>query len=241
MAQGEALQTFQTTSWSLIVSARASPADLDSLMRQYWAPVYAYIRRTGKTPDDAADLTQDFLSSVVMGRQLLEKADPKRGRFRTFLQAALRNHLIDRHRASRALAREIKTSFLPDDEGARAIAEPSESDDPNVAFNRQWAARVLAMALERLETHCRRDGLEPHWRAFDANVIQPTLSAVSPRPLAELASAVGATGPEQVSSMLHTVRRKFRLTLREVVSETVDVGVNVDDEIAELKKFLGIG
>ena len=92
---------FQTTSWTLIVRARASRADLQELLSVYWSPVYAYLRRRGHDPHDAADLTQGFLSEVVLDRGFVERADPARGRFRSFLLSALRKFVIDEHRRVR--------------------------------------------------------------------------------------------------------------------------------------------
>src|SRR5689334_18689682 len=89
---------FHTTTWGLVLSARADPGALELLLRAYWSPVYAFIRHKGYSQHDAADLTQEFLSEVVLGRNLLVKADPARGRFRAFVKSALRNFLIDQHR-----------------------------------------------------------------------------------------------------------------------------------------------
>lgn len=92
---------FQTTHWSLVYGARGDRAHLEQLLRQYWSPVYAFIRRQGYGGHDASDLTQDFLAQVVIGRDLVGKADASRGRFRSFLKQALRNFLIDQHRSGR--------------------------------------------------------------------------------------------------------------------------------------------
>ena len=94
----ETASRFQTTSWTLIVRARASRADLQELLSVYWSPVYAYLRRSGVDPHDAADLTQGFLSEVVLDRGFVERADPERGRFRSFLLSALSKFVIDEHR-----------------------------------------------------------------------------------------------------------------------------------------------
>ena len=54
------------------------------LCKIYWRPVFAFIRRLGHSPPDAQDLTQDFFVMVLKG-QLLQRANPARGRFRSLV------------------------------------------------------------------------------------------------------------------------------------------------------------
>lgn len=240
MKQPETASRFQTTSWTLIVRARASRADLQELLSVYWSPVYAYLRRSGHDPHDAADLTQGFLSEVVLDRGFVERADPSRGRFRSFLLSALSKFVIDEHR--REFGREGKRPkmLIPSDPEALAQAEPNILADPAQAFERQWAATVLDIALQRLEEACHRDGLAPHWQVFEARVVHPALSGAEPASIDSLVTSFDARGPEEVSSMLHTVKRKFRQVLRDAVAETVDDTADLELELGELRRFLAV-
>lgn len=53
---------FTTTHWSVVLAAgdaqssRATQA-LDTLCRTYWYPLYANVRRRGRSPQDAEDVT----------------------------------------------------------------------------------------------------------------------------------------------------------------------------------------
>src|SRR6058998_3691806 len=83
---------FATTHWSVVLSAgrsttRASAA-LEQLCQTYWYPLYAYVRRRGYPPHDAQDLTQGFFARLLE-HQSLAKADPNKGRFRSFLLGAI--------------------------------------------------------------------------------------------------------------------------------------------------------
>ncbi len=98
MEPGQTAASFQSTLWALVLGARGDRHALEQLLRSYWSPVYAFIRRQGYSGHDASDLTQEFLSQVVLGRDLVGRATPERGRFRAFLKQALRNFLIDQHR-----------------------------------------------------------------------------------------------------------------------------------------------
>ena len=72
--------SFQSTIWSLVLGARGDRAHLESLLRSYWSPVYAFIRRQGYAGHDASDLTQEFLTQVVIGRDLIGRGWGRRGR-----------------------------------------------------------------------------------------------------------------------------------------------------------------
>jgi RNA polymerase sigma-70 factor (ECF subfamily) len=229
---------FESTQWSMVLAAPDDPRLLDLLIRRYVEPIYAYVRRAGHRPEEAGDLTQDFIATVLLERGLIDRADPARGRFRTFIKTALANFLIDQHRRATARARRPASPLIT---GLRLDAlEPSERDDPAAAFDRQWAASVLSGALERVEADCRACGQQAHWTAFSASVIEPTLRHTAPPPLADLARRLGASDSAQVSSMIQTVRRKFQRTLRKVVEETLADPSHTEEELRELRGFLTI-
>src|SRR5215211_7621758 len=84
---------FQQTQWSLVRRAASldspdSRVALEALCRTYWSPIYAFIRRQGHSPHDAQDLTQEFFARLLSSKSIV-RADPRLGRFRTFLLGAL--------------------------------------------------------------------------------------------------------------------------------------------------------
>jgi RNA polymerase sigma-70 factor (ECF subfamily) len=222
-----------------VLSARGSRADLELLLRAYWSPVYAFIRAKGFGHHDASDLTQEFLAEVLVGRDLISKADPLRGRFRSFLKSALRNFLIDQHRRSSSKRAAPNAPLTSVDSGPEA-PDPATRDpggEPAAAFDRQWAAAVLAIAIERTEAACKQDGMEQQWAAFRAVILAPLTGRVKPPAMDALAERLGAASPAQVSNMIQTVKRRFRRMLQQVVSETVTDPQDVDDELASLQRF----
>src|SRR4051794_39048667 len=91
--------TFNTTHWSVVLAAgRAECAEatvaLEKLCQTYWYALYAFVRRQGYDPPDAQDLTQEFFRRFLE-RNYLERADPGRGRFRSFLLGCLKNFLAN--------------------------------------------------------------------------------------------------------------------------------------------------
>ena len=99
---------FLTTRWSVVVSAQGkgsgdTSAALEALCRAYWYPLYAYVRRLGRSAHDAQDLTQEFFARLLE-KEYLRAADRAKGRFRTFLLVALKRFLAnewDRQRAQK--------------------------------------------------------------------------------------------------------------------------------------------
>lgn len=242
--------------------------EMDGALRAYWSPVYAYIRRTGKNRADAEELTQEFVRQVVLGRSLFARADADKAKFRTFLRAALRNFLVDMATSKAAKARHLERSISADVgtrggvvSGGVGFPEPAENDDPDLAFDRQWAAGLLTAALDRTKAHCDRSGLVDHWRLFEMAYIEPLRRGTGlvdggGTPAGEGAGSMGSGGgghaghaaamgldPSKAESMVQTVRRVFKRTFRAVVAETVKEGGGedrVEEEIRYVFAALGL-
>lgn len=88
-SEASAPGAFPETRWSLILRAgglQGSRADTvwNEIGRIYWYPIYSYIRRWGKLPEEAEDITQ-LLFYEFLRKGSLEGADPVRGRFRVLV------------------------------------------------------------------------------------------------------------------------------------------------------------
>jgi RNA polymerase sigma-70 factor (ECF subfamily) len=90
--------TLETTRWSIVIAAggddSAAARALSALCDAYWYPLYAYVRQRGVPAEDARDLTQAFLTSLIE-RQDLKHVSQEQGRFRSFLLASLRHFLAN--------------------------------------------------------------------------------------------------------------------------------------------------
>ena len=90
---------FNSTHWSVVLlagqaeSPQSSEA-LEKLCRTYWFPLYLFVRRQGHNPEDAQDLTQKFFARLLERRDF-ETVAPGKGKFRTFLLAALPHFLAN--------------------------------------------------------------------------------------------------------------------------------------------------
>lgn len=152
---------FQKTSWELVRSAR-EPRAMDELIRIYWKPLYYFIRQKGFDNEAAKDLVQDFLADVLE-RNTIAKADPVRGKFRTFLLAALSNFIKDWHKASARLKRGGGRFMysLDFNAGERQYAlEVASGETPETVLNRAWARSTLEECISELA------GNPTHLQAF---------------------------------------------------------------------------
>src|SRR5271156_4365813 len=149
---------FPTTRWSRIgrVGDQGDPearAALEGLCRDYWFPLYAFIRARGHSSDESEDLVQGFLADLLE-RGDLARLDQSKGRFRAFLRAACDHYLSNRRDHDRAAKRGGAVSIVSidrrDAEG-RYEREPSHQMTPERLFEREWALALLARVLDRLE------------------------------------------------------------------------------------------
>ncbi|MFI4896716.1 MAG: hypothetical protein ACIARR_02705 [Phycisphaerales bacterium JB059] len=209
----------------------------DEAMRRYWPAVYAFLRRSGFGRERAEETTQAFFADVVIGRSLLERADPGMGRLRTLLLSALKRYLIDLHRrevARGSLAR-LPAEAIEREEGNWAEAELEGSD----AFDRRWASAQLEESMRRCEAHYRSSGKGAHWEAFEDRVVRPAVGSGAPTPLLELAPRLGFRGPADAAAAVQVVRKRALILLREVVSETVRDKDEIEREYRDTLRLLG--
>jgi RNA polymerase sigma factor (sigma-70 family) len=226
---------FETTQWSLVIAAANSTASnaesaLAQLCEIYWFPVYAFIRRTGASIDDARDLTQAFFLKVLE-KGYLKDARAERGRFRTFLLTAVRHFLANERDAARALKRGGGAEHLPlefDDGERRYQLEPADQQTPEHLYERHWALTVMDRGMARLAA--RYTDAERR-RTFHA--LRPLLIEQDVAAYAGTAAALGVTeGALRVA--LHRLRRSYAASLRDVIAETLDREDEIDAELEHL-------
>lgn len=230
-----ARRTFATTRWSLILDAAnaGSPRQdvaLATLCESYWPPVYAFIRRSGKSPDDARDLTQAFFMRVLE-KGFFGDADRTRGRFRSFLFSSVRHFLANQHDWAVAHKRGGGAPVLSlefDDGERRYSLEPADEATPETLYEREWAHAVLTSAMTRVEQRYAESG-----RGELFARLRPYLTGDEPGSYAELAAAGGGT-PGQLRVAVHRLRQDYGRALRETIAETVEKPEEVDEELKYL-------
>ncbi len=228
-------QPFPETSWALVLACgdRGDPAyrtSLEVLCRRYWAPVHSFVRRyRSEHVEDARDLTQSFFVSLLE-RGTLGVADAERGRFRTFLCAALRNFLTNERRASRALRRAPGAGVVSIErlrEGDATFEIPDRcSPETDEVFLAEWRQAVVANALGELRRDARRQGKEP----FVDFLVGYDLERVEARlTYRDLAERFGVS-ESRVTNGLAWARREFVRRLREEIANQTVGDVELERE-----------
>ena len=231
------------TNWDLIRDAAGnsptSQASLEEVARRSWPAIYAFIRASGRSPDDATELTQGFICDVFLSRHLLEKADQTRGRFRTLVMGSVRNYLADMHRRKTATTRAPKHGTIGRlDDLAERTSEPAgmPAVTPEAAFNSRYVATLIRAATERLQRVLLEEGDEAGWEIFRLRVLQPSLDGtvvgydeIAPR--FDLAKGACA-------ARLLMVKRRFAAILMDELRATVDDPEDLRHEVAELLALL---
>jgi RNA polymerase sigma factor (sigma-70 family) len=234
---------FVTTHWSAVLSAGHSHTPrgrhaLERLCETYWFPLYAYLRRRGRSPEDAQDLTQEFFARLLEGNRI-RTADQNKGRFRSFLLTGMNNFLADEWDKARAQKRGGGPRTVPlqfDTVESRYGSEPIDNVTPERNFERRWALTLLDDVLKRLGAEYEREGKADLFAALNPCLVGDRTS----QPYHELSQKIGMT-ESAVKSAVHRLRRRYRQLLREEIASTVASADEVDDELKHLSTVLAGG
>lgn len=226
---------FPSTRWTIVSAARgqddAAKRALNELCELYWPPVYAFVRRKGKSPADAEDITQGFFAELLVRRSFDSVAQEK-GRLRTFLLKAVTRHMINQYEREHAAKRGGGVSVLSlDFERAERgfIMEPGHSVTPELEFDRRWALELLEHALGDVRADAERNHVEALFEDLKGLISLDTATTSYD----EIAVRHGLT-EGAVKAAAHRLRQKFREALRTAIAETVSSEEEIDDEIRNL-------
>ena len=227
---------FATTRWSVILAASDSASTqhepaLSTLCQTYWFPLYAYLRRRGYDSHQAEDYTQGFFAGILE-RKGLRQADPKCGKFRSFLLASLKNFLADEWDRAHAQKRGGGKKILSldfDAAASRYDQVPAHSLSPEKLFERSWALTVLNRAMDRLKAESASSGKQCLFDRLKV-YLSAEKDAIPYRDVAaELEMTEGA-----VKVAVHRLRRNYRELVRDEIAQTVATEAQVDEEIRDL-------
>jgi len=227
---------FETTQWSLVSAAGDEEERRDALAglyRTYCSPVYSFVRRRGYSRQDAQDVTQDFFIHLVE-KNAFSRADPNRGKFRTFLLGSLEFFLQTLSRRARAEKRGGRANIVfLDDETAEALYQLA---DPGLTaqqvFDARWAGTLIEGAVTRLQTEMERAGKRQLFDQLLGFVVGAEDSSYF-----EVAQRTGLT-VAAIKAAIYRLRERYRELLRAEVARTVTSSADFDDEIKALRSSL---
>lgn len=233
---------FNPTRWSLIVALRGGDslparAALETLCGTYWYPLYAYARRCGQVPEDAADVTQSFFA-FLLEKEVFAQADPERGKLRTFLLAAMRRFMRDEWRKTQQLKRGGGLTALSIDEllaEERYAREVVDHVTPEALYHRRWALALLERTLLDLRADYAQRGKAALFEALKPCLTDEHDAASAAEVGAQLGMAAGA-----VRVAVSRLRHRYRERLLQEVAASMDAQseAELDEEIDALFRVL---
>ena len=233
---------FLTTRWSIVLAAKdASDGDshagraLEELCHAYWRPLYAFLRRDGHNEHDAQDLTQAFFATLI-DKNFLQSVDQQKGRFRSFLLAAIKNFRNNQHAYTKAKKRGGGHTHVSFDyeAGERWFAQMATGQQtPEREFEYRWALTVLEAALDAVRRELTSAGNPEHFE-----LLKPYMTGGDDSTsYGKVAESLGVS-EGGARSAVHRIRRRYRRALRDLVAQTVGRQEDIDDEIRELLQVL---
>lgn len=230
---------FPPTQWTMVFKAQKVDAEsllaLDELCRRYWYPIYAYLRCRGFERSDAQDITQSFFLSAISG-DLLQHADPARGKLRSFLLGSLTRHLADHLRHQNAQKRGGRAIVLPlecQTAEDKFSNEPIDHRDPESLFLSSWARDLIDRVRAKLREHYAKTKRLELYESMRAAVELDDEIA----PYRELAARLN-TSEAALRLQVFRMRQRFSRLLREEVALTVETPEEIEEELAWLARVL---
>ena len=235
---------FKTTYWSMFEEAHAENGPrnqvlVEFLIKRYWKPVYCYLRCRGVSNEQAKDLTQGFFHEVVIKKDLVKKADPSKGRFRTFLLTALSHYHINEYKKEKAKKRHPEQRLVSLDSIKKMnLPQFVSRMTPEDAFTYTWVSDFLEDVLNQVGQQLEQDGKEVYWKFFQERLLKPITTGQPPESLQTLCQQYHVESTSQASNMMTTVKRRLQKVLRERLRSMVISDEELEDELYDIRAFL---
>jgi len=208
---------------------------LETLCHTYWYPLYCFARRLGHGAHDAEDLTQGFFAYLLQAN-LAGKAQPEKGKFRSFLLATFKHFLAGEWDRAQAQKRGGRVKFLSWENGraeGRYGEEPMNLNDPEKLYEWSWAMALLDRVLARLEQEFAASGKPAVFAE-----LKPCLVGDARAPgYTELAQRLGKT-QGAVKEAVRRMRLRYRQLFREEIAQTVANAHELDAEVSHVISIL---
>jgi RNA polymerase sigma-70 factor (ECF subfamily) len=231
---------FATTHWSVVLAAAdeetpGAAAALERLCRTYWYALYAYVRHRGHSPEDSQDLTQEFFHRLLR-KNFLAHVDPRKGKFRSFLLAAMNHFLANEWDRARTLKRGGQMKFVPFEDllaEQRYQGEQAVDRSPECIYEKAWAMALLERVLGRLREETAAEGQGKRFEELKVILMgeRPSVS------YADLAARLSST-EAALKMAVQRLRRRYGELLREEITQTVADPSHAEEELRHLRTVL---
>ncbi|MCW1884031.1 sigma-70 family RNA polymerase sigma factor [Luteolibacter flavescens] len=219
-----------STRWTLVRRAQGrgeeARAALSELCTIYYEPVLHFTRRWCHGSEDRAkDLTHAFFEDLL-DRGHLGTPDPAKGRFRSYLLAAVKHHLLHQRERDAAAKRGGGAEITPLDDAVESAAATVLAEW-ELEYDRAWALALIRRALDSLEAESIAAGKREHF-----HTLRPWLDGGLQGDATAAAATLQLT-PTALKVAIHRLRQKFRQRIRDEIASTADPA-EVDAEFRHL-------
>jgi len=198
---------FTATHWTVVLAARGYP------------------------DQEAQDLTQGFFARLLE-KEFLSDVDRSKGKFRSFLLAAMEHFLANEWRRANAQKRGGGVDFVPL-AGHSAEGQSLQISAPNLSpedfFDQQWAITVLEHAVSKLRQEFTGKSKEEFFEK-----VKIYLTGEKPEAsYTELAARLDTTAAA-LKMAVSRIRQRYGELLREEIASTVSDPNEVEEELRAL-------
>lgn len=242
MPAEESSPQFPATRWTMVVRAGSPETGhlrrraIEDICRAYWFPLYAFARGRGASPEDAEDLTQSFFAGIL-NSEFFAKAEPERGKLRTYLLTAFRRHLVNAYRDQHRLKRGGGQTILSIEmDGAEERMLPDSNQSGETLYDKHWALALVDAAMAGLEKSYASRGKAAHFTA-----LRPLLEGEEDQSTYQNAAATLKLTITAARMEVYRMRQRYRTELRRAIADTLNdpSTEDVEEELRELKRALG--
>lgn len=208
------MPAFPVTRQTVLERIRSDDAEIrrtafGDLAAGYWRPSYHYVRLHWRLdPDVAEDVVQSFFAAAFE-KGYVERYDPAKARFRTFLRMCLDRYVQNQHKAGRAQKRGGGTRMLsldfPDAEREIDAVAARDRGDLDRFFHDETIRALFARTVDALRNHYARENRDVVFQVFERHDLKP----VAETTYQTVADALGIS-TTQVTNHLHAARKRFR-------------------------------
>lgn len=232
---------FHTTRWTMVIRARGGApearAALGELCEAYWTPVFRFLCREGRGEDESRDLTQEFFTRLLAGSGV-EKTEPEKGRFRSYLLGALKHFLAERRRNEGRQKRGGDAVLESIDSGGTETSPGIQIPDPggmvsDAWFDRGWALAVMDNALSTVQSGLEEAGKGKRFEMLKPWLMGDTENLSQANAAAELDMTTGA-----IKVAIHRLRKEFRDAVETEIAQTVTCPDEIEEELRYLIEVL---
>jgi RNA polymerase sigma factor (sigma-70 family) len=230
-------------------------AALEELLRACWRPLLAFAMGHGLDRPTAEDAVQGFIETLIR-RESLKTVSQEKGRFRSFMLAGFRNHLVSLYRRQFAQIRGGGMAQASLEALAESGADYAEGGSegsglrtgglnvemrsegalfgPEIEFDRHWAYMILQAAAEDLRQEMIAQG-----RTEMMTVLEPFIFGANECSYQQAAERLGVTLPS-ITLWIHRLRKRRGVLIRERIASTLPAEASDAELRQEIRYLLSI-